>query len=63
MRHSKRHAMYNETKTMKAMSARMAFSVIERPHDELTELTETSLASVFEAAAKSSLTLSCISGV
>ena len=42
IRHSKRQAMYSDTKTKKMMRARTAFSVMVRPHDELTELTDTS---------------------
>ena len=42
--HSKRHAMYSDTTRKNTSNARAAFSVMLRPHDELTSATLTSSA-------------------
>ena len=48
--------MYSITRMRKTTSARTAFSVIDRPHDELTELTLTSVTSTPAFAARSAAT-------
>ncbi len=54
--HSKRQLMKMATRTRKITSARTAFSVMDRPQDELTEVDATWLTSTFAALANCSWT-------
>ena len=51
--HSKRQAMYSETIRKNTSNARIAFSVMLRPHDELTFDTLTSVRSTFALSDRS----------
>ena len=54
IRHSSRQAMKSATSTKKMISALTAFSVMLRPHVELTELTLTDSVSTLAACARAS---------
>ncbi len=56
IRHSSRQAMKSATRTRKMTRALIAFSVMLRPHVELTELTLTDSTSTSAAAASASFT-------